>query len=463
MSIGHLSATPSAHSGCRVILTARALLVIVCVVACLPGGETAPASPGSIWYVAITGSDSAIGSIDHPFATLTRAQQAVVPGDTVLVRGGTYRMTEAQIAEKKGIYASIFSLGKSGTPGKPITYRAYPGEEPVFDCALVKPALRITAFHVSASWIHLEGLTVTGVQVVITEHTQSICFENAGSNNVFARLRMHHGQAIGIYSVKGSDNLFLNCDAWANWDHTSENGKGGNVDGFGCHPAKGSTGNVFRGCRAWWNSDDGYDCINAHEAVVFENCWAFANGLGENGEKLADGNGFKAGGYGTLAAERLPKPIPRHVVRGCVAVGNRAHGFYANHHPGGGDWFNNTAFRNGANFSMLGRLMDNRTDVPGTGHRLRNNLSHGSRSLITQFDPTHNELDHNSFAPEIALSERDFISLDDTQLKLSRQADGSLPAMIFLHLAEGSALIDAGVEVGLPFRGPRPDLGAFER
>jgi hypothetical protein len=43
-----------------------------------------------------------------------------------------------------------------------------------------------------------------------------------------------------------------------------------------------------------------------------------------------------------------------------------------------------------------------------------------------------------------------------------RQADGSLPEIEFLHLASGSDLIDAGVDVGLPFNGKAPDLGAFE-
>jgi hypothetical protein len=37
---------------------------------------------------------------------------------------------------------------------------------------------------------------------------------------------MHDGQAIGICSVRGSDNLFLNCDAYRNHDFTSEDGNG---------------------------------------------------------------------------------------------------------------------------------------------------------------------------------------------------------------------------------------------
>ena len=43
-----------------------------------------------------------------------------------------------------------------------------------------------------------------------------------------------------------------------------------------------------------------------------------------------------------------------------------------------------------------------------------------------------------------------------------RQADGSLPSIDFLKLASGSHLVDAGVDVGLPFNGAAPDLGWFE-
>lgn len=416
------------------------------------------------FYVAPGGDDANPGTEAKLFATVQRAQQAAAPGDTVLIRGGIYRMKETQIAKRKSIFAYITYLDKSGEPGKPITYRAYQDEQPVFDCLAVKPeGLRVDAFFVAGSWLHLQDLEVTGVQVTIKTHTQSICFENNGSHNIYERLLMHDGQAIGLYSVRGSSNLFLNCDAWNNWDFTSEDGKGGNVDGFGCHPPKGSAGNVFRGCRAWYNSDDGYDCIGAAEPVVFENCWALYSGLNATGAKLGDGNGFKAGGYGARPASRLPAPIPRHVVRGCVAVGNRSSGFYANHHPGGSDWFNNTAFRNGSNFNFLGRLADNVTDVPGSGHRIRNNLSYHSRGLVTSFKPEQNEADHNTFAPAMQLSDRDFVSLDEKQLLLPRQPDGSLPVITLLHPAEGSALLGGGVDVGLPFHGAKPSIGAFGR
>jgi hypothetical protein len=49
-----------------------------------------------------------------------------------------------------------------------------------------------------------------------------------------------------------------------------------------------------------------------------------------------------------------------------------------------------------------------------------------------------------------------------TGWETSRQSDGNVPALTALHLAPGSTLIDKGTDVGLPFQGPAPDLGAFE-
>ena len=423
-----------------------------------------PSLQSATFFVATNGDNANVGTLEKPFSTIQRAQQAAVAGDTVLIRGGTYVMQESQIARKQRIWAYVTLLDKSGTPDRRINYWAYPGERPVFDLSRVKPAgLRVHAFQVSGSWIHIKGLEVTGVQVAARQHTQSICFANDGSHNIYELLSMHDGQAIGLYSVRGSDNLFLNCDAYRNHDFTSEDGKGGNTDGFGCHPTKGSTNNVFRGCRAWFNSDDGFDCINAHEAVTFENCWAFYNGFSPSFERLADGNGFKAGGYGSTPVDRLPNPMPRHTVRFCLAVRNRSSGFYANHHVGGGDWFNNTAYRNGANFNMLCRLSDNHTDVPGYGHKLRNNLGYKGGREIASFDPAKSDAANNSFNLGLPITDKDFLSLDESQLVQPRQPNGDLPLMTFLHLSEGSSLIDKGVEAGFPFRGPRPDLGAFEK
>jgi hypothetical protein len=54
------------------------------------------------------------------------------------------------------------------------------------------------------------------------------------------------------------------------------------------------------------------------------------------------------------------------------------------------------------------------------------------------------------------------MSLDYSGAAGPRNADGSLPTINFLKLAAGSDLIDKGVNVGLPYNGTAPDLGAYE-
>jgi hypothetical protein len=421
----------------------------------------------SIYYVASNGNDSNKGTISQPFVTIQRAQTSVVAGDTVYIRGGNYTMTEAQIAKYTGIWAYVTLLDKSGSAGKRINYWAYPGEKPVFDYSTIKPAgYRINAFQVTGSWIHIRGLEVTGVQVTITTHTQSECFENQGSNNIYEMLSMHDGKAIGFYLNKGGNNLILNCDAYNNWDNVSENQKGGNTDGFGCHPSQygvGYVNNIFRGCRAWFNSDDGYDCINALEAVTFENCWSFYNGYSTSFVSLGDGNGFKAGGYGVSATPKAPPVIPRNNIRFCLSVRNKANGFYSNHHLGGSNWFNNSAYNNAVNYNMLNRNEDYTADVSGYGHNLKNNLGYGARSAeYSNIDFDACNADSNYFNLPVTVTVADFLSVDQSLLTAPRQADGSLPVNDFMRLAPGSDLLDKGMDVGYSFKGAAPDLGCFE-
>jgi hypothetical protein len=415
-------------------------------------------------YVAINGNDLNSGEKNSPFATIMQAQRNVEPGDTVYIRGGKYIMDESQITGKQRIWAMVHVLSKSGKRGKLIHYWAYSGEKPVFDMSNVKPeSQRVMVFNVTGSFIHIKGLEVVGTQVTIKSHTQSECFHNEGSHNIYEQLAMHDGQAIGFYLIKGSENLILNCDAYCNWDYTSEGGKGGNADGFGCHPQSGSKGNVFRGCRAWFNSDDGYDCIRASETVTFDHCWAFYNGYSPDFKSLGDGNGFKAGGWGLVKDERVPDTIPMHVIRFCLAVRNRANGFYSNHQPGGSYWFNNSAYQNGTNFNMLNRTADITADVSGYGHVLKNNLSCEPRIYDTQWiDSSKCVIVNNSFSIPVKVSKANFINIDQSLLITPRKADGSLPDIEFMKLKKNSKLIDRGVDVGFPFKGKAPDLGCFE-
>ncbi|MEI6947821.1 T9SS type A sorting domain-containing protein [Paraflavisolibacter sp. H34] len=432
------------------------------------------------YYVAPAGDDANAGTIDAPFLTVQRAQTAVAAGDTVYIRGGLYLMQEAQIALLTTVgttkFAYVTNLTKSGASGKRINYWAYPGERPVFDYSNVKPAdTRINAFEVTGSWLHLRGLEVVGVQVTTNQNinTQSICFSNnassstGGSNNIYEQLSMHDGMAIGFYLTRGGNNLVVNCDAYNNRDSISGDKLGGNVDGFGAHPNRDTyTGNVFRGCRAWYNSDDGYDCINSYAAITFENCWSFRNGYSTSGQSLANGLGFKVGGFGVSTPPSGLTTVPRHTVRYCLAVYNKASGFYANHHMGGNDWYNNTAYRNSTNFNMLNRSQDFSQDVPGYGHVLRNNISYAPRSsnaFISDYDAAQCTIDHNSFlSTGLTLNSSDFRSLDTSLFRTPRLANGDLPVTDLLRLAAGSDLINAGVNVGLPFAESAPDLGYLE-
>ncbi|MEO7308937.1 MAG: T9SS type A sorting domain-containing protein [Chitinophagaceae bacterium] len=421
----------------------------------------------TIYYVAPGGNDANNGSLASPFLSIKQAQTAVVAGDTVYIRGGTYTMAESQIASYSSIWAYVTLLNKSGSSGKRINYWAYPGEKPVFNYTAINPAnYRIHAFQVTGSWIHIRGIEVVGVQVNIVAHTQSECFENQGSNNIYEMLSMHDGKAIGFYLTKGGNNLILNCDAYNNWDNVSENMLGRNTDGFGCHPnsyGNGYTNNIFRGCRAWFNSDDGYDCISAFESTTFENCWAFYNGYSQSFGSLGDGNGFKAGGYGTSLTPSVPAVIPRNNVRFCLAIRNKANGFYSNHHPGGSNWFNNSAYFNSVNYNMLNRSADYTADVAGYDHEMKNNLGYGARS--TEYNNLNAPLcnaDTNYFNLPVTVNSSDFLSTDQALLTAPRQADGSLPVVDFMKLVSGSDVIDKGLNIGYAFYGTAPDLGCFE-
>lgn len=410
------------------------------------------------FYISPSGDDSNVGTIDSPFASLVPVQKVVEPGDNVFFRGGIYRPAVSNsMGDMNAIYSCAYILAKSGEKGKPISYMAYPGEQPVFDMSDYKPeGKRVSVFYVSGSWLHLKGLEVIGTQVTISDgsNTQSECFSNrGGSNNIYEELKMHDGMAIGWYLVKGGNNLVLNCDAWNNYD---EPNGGGNVDGFGCHPSKGDTGNILRGCRAWWNSDDGFDLIHSAEAVWIDNCWAFYNGYKPDSfNSAADGNGIKAGGYGMSENSKIAEVIPMHKVTNCLAYKNKSAGLYSNHHLGGIEWINNTTSQNRWNFNMVNRKSaEEAVDVAGYGHFLANNVSFKPRDKdYSNLDLLKSTLINNSFGPDILkLEDTDFISLDAAELVSPRSADGSLPEIGFMRPADSSQI--SSLKMGYTFVAP---------
>lgn len=421
----------------------------------------------SIYYVATDGSDSNSGTIENPLASLQKAQQLVNPGDTVYIRGGNYALDNSNISTVySDLFACICFLDKNGTAGHLINYWNYPGETPVFNFTAVKPInQRVVGIYLKGSYIHLRGFEMTGIQVTITTHTESYCIYSRGSHNIIENMSLHDNKGTGMRHYGGGYNLFLNCDAYQNHDNVSENKLGGNTDGFGCHPSKGGIANVFRGCRAWFNSDDGFDCIRAKEVVIFDSCQAFYNGYSTTFQSLGDGNGFKAGGYGHDAAADIPNPVPSHTVKFCLAVGNKANGFYSNHHLTGNKWYNNTAYHNKVNYNMVNRESPESDNiwVDGYDHVLINNLSFNATNSATSYiDYARNTLHNNSWNSEVVVSGSDFVSLNENFLDEARQEDGSLTETDFMRLTSSSNLIDNGVDIGFPYEGSAPDIGAFE-
>lgn len=374
-------------------------------------------------YVAPDGSLQGTGEIDSPLSSIATALVLVAPGDTVYVRGGTYTSRAA------------VRLDRSGAEGARIQIWAYPGETPVFDFTGAP-----RGFDIRGSYLHIKGL-------VAEKANDNGFYVKRASYNIIEQVVARYNGDSGVQVEDGSAyNLLLNVDSYGNYDAGN---RGENADGFAIKFGVGP-GNVLRGCRAWGNSDDGYDFWSqddpGQQGVLVEESWAFDNGYNVWGVAnfQGDSNGFKLG-HG---------PGPHVLVRN-VAWGHRAHGFDVNGNLSGVTLYNNTAYDNaGRNF-----YFDSDAAVDQGISVLRNNVSLGA----VRMDAPVVDASHNTWDPGVpAAGADDFLSLDDTGADGPRQPDGSLPRLDFLRLAPTSDLIDAGTDVGLPFAGAAPDLGAFE-
>jgi hypothetical protein len=411
------------------------------------------------YYVSPTGSDTNPGTQAAPFASVQKANNSAAAGDTIWMRAGTYYST-AQI-----------NLSKSGTSDTNRTkIWAYPGEVPLLDCSkyqTTSPGTNTPAILVTGSYMHLKGLEIANSKVGASgDHSYSTVQTKGASYDTFELLNLHHGFGAGLFiddTKGGGGHLILNCDSHDNYDINGSQGDGQNADGFGHHYQTTGANSTFRGCRSWWNSDDGYDFIYQDVPLVVENCWAMGSGhpvYGTASPVDGNGNGFKMGGNVTNT---------RHMVRNCVAWKNKDSGFYSNHSTGGHTWYNNTAFQNGTDFNMLSGPSAAPIQLTGAlAHILRNNISYTNKTanmggVDTQF---------NTWDLKITPKASDFLSIDDPTVSGTgqaieasspalgpRKADGSLPDVDFLKLAAGSQMIDKGTDVGLPFVGAAPDLG----
>jgi pectate disaccharide-lyase len=394
----------------------------------------AAAAPATIYYVAPGGSDSNSGTnLAAPFAGPQTALALAAAGDTVYLRGGTYHLTAQLKPAKAGTAAACCNLF------------AYPGERPVLDFSGTPAATK--ALYLGKDYWHLKGIE-------IQKATDNGIFIGGGwllIEGCVVHDCNNDGICLGSTSLRPHDCLVLNCDSYLNIN-LSTGGQDG--DGYcgkdGCGP-----NNTFSGCRSWNNADDGWDFYNnVTNFVTLTNCWSFRNGVDSwnlGGAFVGNGNGFKLGGAGTKA---------QHVLKNCLAFENVHKGFDQNYDAGGITLHNCTAYSNQLDYSFPATL------VVGTND-FRNNIAYlyfvGTKATygLTNLNPAGLIMQSNSWQG-MNVSDADFASLDTSTATNARNADYSLPNVNFLHLAAGSRLIDAGVNVGLPFNGAAPDLGAFE-
>jgi hypothetical protein len=401
--------------------TAASLLLIVAL--CQSGRS------GQIW-VSTTGNDANPGTFEAPFATIARATSldstVFRPGDTVFVRGGTY-VTTAPI-----------NISKRGSSGARYYLLAAPGERPLLDCSGMTFSSTNRGINLSGGYWHVRGIDIQGAGdngMYVT-----------GSNNMIEYCSFFENRDTGLQLSGGASyNAVINCDSYANADPSQ-----GNADGFAPKLTVG-TGNTFAGCRAWQNSDDGWDGYmrGADDVTTtLENCWCFNNGYLKNGSASSgNGNGFKLGGSDTKDLKH------NFVLKRCLSFDNRVKGFDQNSNRGSMTLVNCSGYRDGTNYSITDTL------APGKTLTVKNCLSLGPYGSLS----ARSIQQTNSWLPPFAtVSTLDFQSVDTTGVRGPRKLDGSLPDILFLHLSAGSQLIDAGTDIGLPYAGAAPDLGAFE-
>jgi hypothetical protein len=379
---------------------------------------------GSGIYVSPSGSDSNPGTILLPVRNLARAVSMAGPDSQIFLRGGTYAQSSTQ------------SVNANGTSGHLLKIWAYPGERPVLDFSGQTSGDGIS---LSGSYCHLRGIDVTSAYhngINVSGHYNVIenCSVYDNRNSGFQM-----GSSSGTAHPRG--NLILNCDSYRNYDAPI----GGNADGYAVKWNIG-LGNTFKGCRAWNNSDDGWDLWMADSLVVIDSCYAFRNGVDiwHSGSFNGNGNGFKLGGNSVATP---------NTVRNSVAfdnAGNTGRGFDENNNLAGQTLYNCTSYRNqGDNYHFT-------NSVTLGQHIIKNCISFGGVVNITS-----GTRENNSWQG-FTVTNADFISLDTSVVTIARNPDGSLPRMPFARLAMGSSLIDAGQYIGLPFSGTAPDLGALE-
>lgn len=391
------------------------------------------------FYISPLGSDSNPGTIDLPFISLQKAISLADPGDTIFMRGGTYP------------YGQTIRVERSGTAAAPIRIWAYPGEKPYlnFSTQPYGAANRGILFTTAGNHWNVKGLEIShagdnGIKVEGSHlHFEECVFHHCGDTGLQIGFGHYDANPGGLLAAFVE---VIHCDSYLNFDPDSN---GGDADGFAAKMHCGQ-GIVFDGCRAWENSDDGWDLFETDYGVVIRNCWTWKSGVAGG-----NGNGFKLGGDGTGGQSKGV-----HYADNCVSFDHKVNGFTQNSHREGLIVRHCLSFGNGNsgyNYFMEGTL--------NSGHEnlFRNNVSiprsgTNSGGFIADNNPVEQ---NNTWNLAVTASSGDYVNIAEAAAKAPRLPDGGLPTG-FARLIAGSDLIDKGANNGQPFNGTASDLGPYE-
>jgi uncharacterized repeat protein (TIGR02059 family) len=406
-----------------------------------------PLLSATTYYISPTGNDaSGTGTISSPWFSLERAWTAVFAGDIIYVRGGTYAYTNSQ-----RLYY------KNGTTNNRIQILNYQNEKPIFDYSGYIAIQTDYGLFAVADYVTIKGLRITGLPQTSATWINHGFYLYQSNNWIIEQCEVDHIGGCGFVLENSSNVLFLNCDVHNCIDPLTEYNQ---ANGFSITSSANTSTNItFRGCRSWMNSDDGYDFFGLAGSVVLDSCWAFWTGYDNNFNIVSTGNGFKLGPSSAYVTTNI------RTLNNCLSFENTGNGFLCNNanHPEGHDYestiYNSVAYRNGLAGESGNQIGFNFWDS-NVANNFKNNIDFanlGKMYILPQWIST-----NNSWNGGVSVADNDFISLSSTGLDGPRQSDGSLPVSSFLQLATGSDLIDKGVDVGLPYGGSAPDLGAYE-
>ncbi len=359
------------------------------------------------FYVSTTGDDKNNGDINHPFKTLQKAINLVKPGDKVYIREGIYPL--------KGEFTG------NGTKEKPIVFQAYPNEKVIFKGKRKKE----DKFWIVGSYQILKNFEIINGEtgVVFTKYKDFNASYNRLENIDF------YGHIFGGVLITGgaSHNLIINCDSHDNFD---EKTAGEHADGFAVkgfengypYPYAGE-GNRFIGCRAFNNSDDGFDLWNAGGSVIIENSLAYENGYDRWNFTKRTGKRFQGDGSGFKLGKNNPHfGTSSHKVINSIAWNNKYIGFDSSENKNPLLIKNNISYNNQINYKFESKK-----------HILSHNLS--IKPKFSHFQGIKNPNFLNSWEEcRNSKIEKRVISFDDTKIKGKRNKKGEFIRGNFLKL-----------------------------